>query len=77
MGKKYAVTLYPMVFMIIVTIFALLNMLFTNFGKGNYLLGVISLVLIVLAGFVVNEGIQAINRFREKANLQTQTSEAK
>ena len=70
MGKNYAVTLYPMVFMIIVTIFALLNMLFTNFGKGNYLLGSVSIVLIVLAGFVVSEGIQAINRFKSSKKLQ-------
>jgi len=64
MGKKYVVTLYPMIFMIIVTIFALINLLFTNFSKGNYLLGFVSIVLMVLAGFVVNEGIQAINKFK-------------
>jgi carbon starvation protein len=64
MGKKYAVTLYPMIFMIVVTVFALLNMIFTNFGKGNYLLGFVSVVLLILAGFVVNEGMQAINRFK-------------
>jgi len=74
MGKKYVVTLYPMIFMIIVTISALINLLFTNFGKGNYLLGSISIVLIILAGFVVNEGMQAINKFK---TLKTQAKEAK
>jgi len=69
MGKKYAVTLYPMIFMIIVTIFALFNLLFTNFSKGNYLLGFVGIVLIILAGFVVNEGMQAINKFK---TLKTQ-----
>jgi len=64
MGKKYTATLYPMAFMIIVTVFALINMIFTNFGKGNYLLGSVSVVLLILAGFVVNEGMQAINRFK-------------
>jgi len=53
-----------MAFMIIVTVFALINMIFTNFGKGNYLLGSVSVVLLILAGFVVNEGMQAINRFK-------------
>jgi len=53
-----------MAFMIIVTVFALINMIFTNFGKGSYLLGSVSVVLLILAGFVVNEGMQAINRFK-------------
>ena len=74
MGKKYVVTLYPMIFMVIVTISALINLLFTNFSKGNYLLGCISIVLIILAGFVVNEGMQAINKFK---TLKTQAKEAK
>jgi carbon starvation protein len=74
MGKKYVVTLYPMIFMVIVTISALINLLFTNFGKGNYLLGCVSIVLIILAGFVVNEGMQAINRFK---TLKTQAKEVK
>jgi len=69
MGKKYVVTLYPMIFMIIVTISALINLLFTNFGKGNYLLGCVAIILIILAGFVVNEGVKAINKFK---TLKTQ-----
>lgn len=64
MGKKYTVTLYPMIFMIAVTVVALITMIFQNFGKGNYLLGSLSVVLLVLAGFVANEGIQAINKFK-------------
>jgi len=66
MGKKYTVTLYPMIFMIAVTVVALITMVFQNFAKGNYLLGFVSLVLLILAGFVVNEGMQAINRFKTK-----------
>ena len=66
MGKKYAVTIYPMIFMIAVTVVALVTMVFQNFGKGNYLLGFISIVLLILAGFVINEGIQAINRLKTK-----------
>jgi len=74
LGKKYTVTLYPMIFMFIVTFFALINLLFTNFAKGNYLLGSVSTVLIILAGFVVVEGMQAINKFK---TLKTQVKEAK
>src|SRR5665648_40215 len=64
MGKKYTVTLYPMIFMIAVTVVALITMVFQNFAKGNYLLGCVSVVLLILAGFVANEGIQAINKFK-------------
>jgi len=64
LGKKYTVTLYPMIFMIIVTVVALLTMVFQNFAKANYLLGGMSLVLLVLAGFVINEGMKAINKFK-------------
>jgi len=67
MGKKYTATLYPMVFMILVTVVALITMVFQNFGKGNYLLGCVSLVLLILAGFVINEGMKAINKFKTKA----------
>jgi carbon starvation protein len=64
LGKKYTATMYPMIFMIIVTVVALLTMVFQNFAKGNYLLGVMSLVLLILAGFVINEGMKAINKFK-------------
>ena len=64
LGKKYIVTFYPMIFMIIVTVVALLTMVFQNFAKGNYLLGGMSLVLLILAGFVINEGMRAINKFK-------------
>ncbi len=66
LGKKYSVTIYPMVFMIIVTVVALITMVFQNFAKGNYLLGSVSLVLLILAGFVINEGMKAVNKFKTK-----------
>ena len=67
LGKDIKVTYYPMVFMMIVTVAALINLVFTNFGKGNVLLGVISVLLLILAAFVVYEGFQSINRFKEEA----------
>ena len=70
MGKKYAVTMYPMIFMILVTVVALITMVFKNFAKGNYLLGCVSVVLVILAGFVINEGMQAINRFKAEVKAE-------
>jgi len=65
LGKNYKVTYYPMAFMMIVTIVALINLVFTNFGKGNVLLGSISILLLILASFVVYGGFQALNKFKD------------
>jgi len=70
MGKKYTLTLYPMIFMIAVTVVALITMVFQNFAKGNYLLGCVSVVLLILAGFVINEGMKAINRFKKEVKTE-------
>ena len=70
MGKNYAVAMYPMIFMITVTVVALITMVFQNFAKGNYLLGFVSIILVILAGFVVNEGLKAIKRFKVKAETK-------
>ena len=66
LGKNYKVTYYPMAFMIIMTVVALINLVFTNFGKGNILLGSIAILLLILASFVAYEGFQALGRFKEK-----------
>jgi len=65
LGKSYKITYYPMLFMIIMTVVALINLVFNNFGKGNILLGSISILLLILASFVVYEGFQALGRFKE------------
>ncbi|MDI9597787.1 MAG: carbon starvation protein A [Candidatus Caldatribacteriota bacterium] len=65
LGKEYKVTYYPMVFMMVVTIVALINLVFNNFGKGNILLGSVSVLLLFLASFVVYEGFQALGRFKQ------------
>jgi len=67
LGKNYKVTYYPMAFMMIVTILALINLVFTNFGKGNMLLGSVSVLLLILGSFVVIGGFQALNKFKDKA----------
>lgn len=66
LGKNFKVTYYPMAFMIIVTVTALINLVFTNFGRGNVLLGSVSILLLILACFVVYEGYQAMGRLKEK-----------
>ncbi|MDD4363723.1 MAG: carbon starvation CstA family protein, partial [Atribacterota bacterium] len=65
LGKDFKVTYYPMVFMMLVTIAALINLVFTNFGKGNFLLASISILLLFLASFVVYGGFQALGKLKE------------
>lgn len=66
LGKNYKVTYYPMAFMMLVTVAALINLVFTNFGKGNILLGSISILLLILASFVVYNGFKALGRLKER-----------
>jgi carbon starvation protein len=71
LGKQFKITAYPMAFMMVVTIVALINLVFTNFGKGNILLGSICILLLILASFVVYNGFQALSKFREKTAGET------
>ena len=66
LGKNFKVTYYPMAFMMLVTVAALINLVFTNFGKKNYLLGSISILLLILASFVVINGFKALGKLQEK-----------
>lgn len=66
LGKNFKATYYPMVFMMLVTVAALINLVFTNFGKKNYLLGSISILLLILASFVVINGFKALGKLQEK-----------
>ena len=66
LGKNFKITYYPMAFMMIVTIAALINLVFTNFGKKNYTLGTLSVLLLVLASFVVYNGFLALGEIKEK-----------
>lgn len=66
LGRNFKVTYYPMAFMMIVTIAALINLVFTNFGKANYLLGTLSVLLLILASFVVYNGFLALGKIKDK-----------
>lgn len=54
-GRKNWVAFWPMVFMIIVTVTALIMLAWTNYAKGNALLGTVSLILLILAIFMIIE----------------------
>jgi len=75
-GKTYAWTLYPMIFMFITTVAALLYTSFGLLGKvfaggvkgealvGNLLMGVVGFFLVICALILGYEGIMAFKRFR-------------
>ena len=71
LGKNYKYTYYPMAFMMIMTIIALINLVFNNFGKGNILLGSVSVLLLILASFVVYEGLKALNKSKAKVSTES------
>jgi carbon starvation protein len=78
-GKKNTWALYPAGFMIITTIAALLFLAYSNFRKlatpditvqaviASVLVGIIALVLIVAAAFLIVDGWKALRKPREKA----------
>jgi carbon starvation protein len=75
-GKSYAWTLYPMLFMFVTTVAALLYTSWSLLGKvfgggvqgeafvGNLLMGLVGFFLVICALILGYEGIQAFNRFR-------------
>jgi len=77
-GKKHAWALYPSIFMIVTTIAALLYLAYVNFFKAlpaaktaqasiaAVLVGIIALVLVVAAAFLIADGWQAVQRAGKK-----------
>lgn len=73
-GKKHTWALYPSIFMIITTIAALLYLAYDNFvvklpkaatveaSIASILVGVIALVLVVAAGFLITDGVKALRK---------------
>jgi carbon starvation protein len=78
-GKKHAWALYPSIFMIVTTIAALLYLAYVNFFKAlpaaktaqasiaSVLVGIIALVLVVAAAFLIADGWKAIQQAGKKA----------
>jgi carbon starvation protein len=85
-GKPAAWTFYPMIFMFITTIAALLYTSYSLLQKvisgavkgealvGNTLMGLVGLFLVVAALILGMEGIKALNRYRA---MKAQASTAK
>jgi carbon starvation protein len=77
-GKKHAWALYPSIFMIVTTLAALLYLAYVNFFKAlpaaktaqasiaAVLVGIIALVLVVAAAFLIADGWQAVQRAGKK-----------
>ena len=76
-GKKYAWTFYPMIFMFITTIAALVYTSYNLLTKvvtgavtgealiGNTLMGVVAVFLVIAAIILAVEGVKAFNRYRK------------
>jgi len=76
-GKSYAWTFYPMIFMFVTTVAALLFTSWNLLGKvfaggvqgeafiGNLLMGVVGFFLVICALILGYEGLKAFKRFRE------------
>jgi carbon starvation protein len=77
-GRKHTWALYPSIFMIVTTMAALLYLAYTNFfvklpaaastqaAIASVLVGIIALVLIVAAAFLIVDGQKALQRPREE-----------
>jgi len=51
-GKKYLVTFIPALFMIVMTIWALIENEISYIGKGSILLAIVNLIIVVIAVYV-------------------------
>jgi carbon starvation protein len=80
-GRKHTWALYPSIFMIVTTLAALLYLAYTNFIKlpgaastqaavAALLVGIIALVLVVAAVFLVIDGWKALQRPREEETVK-------
>ena len=60
MKKKNWFVVIPMIFMFIVTLTALVTMALNKFGSGHYVLGTVSVLLLVVAVFLVIQGAKTL-----------------
>jgi carbon starvation protein len=65
LGRENRVTLYPVVFMVVVTLTALGFLIRDNLAKGNLVLGVPGILLFILAVFLVAEAMSALGRIKK------------
>jgi len=63
-GKSARFALYPMILMFVVTVTALWQLIYSNFGKENYILASAGLLLLILAIFLMVEGWRSVKKGR-------------
>ncbi|MCM8833108.1 MAG: carbon starvation protein A [Candidatus Omnitrophica bacterium] len=66
--RKSLSILVPSIIMFLTTIIALTIQMISFYKQKNYLLGNISLILIILSIFIIDEGIKILLKFRKKRN---------
>ncbi|MBN1383742.1 MAG: carbon starvation protein A [Elusimicrobia bacterium] len=62
--KSIKYTVYPAIFMLLTTVYALVYLTINFFKKGNFLLTTIGTILLVLAVFVVIESIKMFKKYK-------------
>jgi len=60
-GKNYSMFIIPMIFMFVVTVFALILLINTNLAAGNYVLVVFPILLLILAFVLAYEAYKIFN----------------
>lgn len=68
MKKKNWFVVIPMIFMFVVTLTALVSMALNKFGSGHYILGTVSVLLLVVAIFLVIQGTRTLLFKRQPQN---------
>jgi carbon starvation protein len=63
--KKTAFTAIPAIFMVCVSLSALIILMLQNFNSGNYVIGILSLLISLLAVALVVEAIMSIGKLRK------------
>jgi carbon starvation protein len=65
--KNFLYTAVPMVFMLVTTLIAMVSNVRTFFSQGNHLLLVVGAAVLVLAVWLIIEGVLRFTRGREEA----------
>ncbi|NLY51063.1 MAG: carbon starvation protein A [Firmicutes bacterium] len=65
LGRDNRVTFYPMIFMVVATLTALVFLIRDNLVKGNLVLGIPGILLFVLAIFLVIEATNTLSRIKK------------
>jgi len=70
-GIRYGFTLYPMIFMFVVTLTALVFVFWKNLSGGHYLLAVLSIALMLVAFMLIVLTFKRFSRIRSGINAES------